>query len=53
MKKKKYQQPEVKVVKLEQTEIICTSGITINNGEGIQIEEENWAKEIDLLEDDL
>ena len=33
MKKKTYQQPEMKVVKLEQTDIICTSqyGVTLQN----------------------
>ena len=33
MKKKTYQQPEMKVVKLEQTDIICTSqyGVTPQN----------------------
>lgn len=28
MKKKTYEQPKMKVVKLEQTDIICTSGNT-------------------------
>ena len=36
MKKKTYQQPEVKVVEIEQTEIICTST------EQLTEEEFNW-----------
>lgn len=43
MKKKTYEQPRMKVAELEQMDIICTSGpITINNGNGIELDEEEW-----------
>ena len=43
MKKKIYEQPEMRVVELEQTDVICTSTdatFTISNEEGFT--EEDW-----------
>ena len=48
MKKKTYEQPRVEVVKVEQTDIICTSGnlqgddFQINGGDGIELDEVDW-----------
>lgn len=54
MKKKTYQQPKMKVIQLDQTELLCTSGqqaqgynegpVTINSGEGITLQEEIWSQ---------
>jgi len=40
MKKKTYKQPEMKVVKLEQTDIICTSQFPNPQNESYEEEEE-------------
>ena len=45
MKKKTYEQPEMKVVVIDQADIIATStqaDVTINNGNGFLIDEEDW-----------
>lgn len=45
MKKKIYQQPEMKLVVLDQADIIATStqaDVTINNGNGILIDEDDF-----------
>ena len=41
MKKKTYKQPKMKVVKLEQTDIICTSQFPSPQNEGYDEEEES------------
>ena len=47
MNKKTYQQPEMKVAELEQTDIICTSSynegnLRINGGRNIEMDEEDF-----------
>ena len=47
MKKKIYQQPEMKVVELNQADLICTSPyndgpVKIGGGDGIEMGEEDW-----------
>ena len=48
MKKKTYEQPKMKVVELEQTDIICTSQgynggtMKINGGNDLLLDEEEW-----------
>lgn len=54
MEKKTYRHPLMKVVVLEQEELLCTSGqqaqgynegpVTINSGEGITLQEEIWSQ---------
>lgn len=52
MKKKTYEQPKMKVVEIEQPDIICTSPynegfIKINDGEGFLLDEEEFYLDVE------